>query len=473
MVTKTVYWRTFTLLFGIILLTLLGACGQDKPAPVTISPVGPIPAEPQRAGDPDAGYKALVNNAYVTCGVPYEAYTKNAGSAAPSNPLPGREGRNAELPYSLTAHTTEDGVELITSNCLGCHAAYFDDELIIGLGNEFLDFTEDPVFAAESVGAYVTGEAEAVHWRKWADRVAAIAPYMITDTVGVNPANNLTLALLAHRDPKTLAWSQEPLLEPPRTDPLPVSVPPWWRMKKKHAMFYSTEGRGDHARLMMLIATVCTDDLEEARSIDAYFADIRAYIASLEPPEYPFPINEGLAQQGKAVFQNHCTRCHGTYGKEWTYPNLVVGVEEVGTDPALALEATRAERFLQWYGQSFYGEASRAEPAPGYIAPPLDGVWATAPYLHNGSVPSLEALLNSQQRPKYWIYPADKPDYNQRTLGWNYEALSYGKEGAADSEQRKRIYDTTLYGYSNQGHLFGDGLTEDQRAAVLEYIKTL
>jgi hypothetical protein len=320
----------------------------------------------------------------------------------------------------------------------------------------------------------VDGETQALEWRKWADRIDAIAPYMVTDTIGVNPANNLTLALLAHRDPKTLAWSQTPLLEPPPTKPLPVSVPPWWRMKKKHAMFYSTEGRGDHARFMMLISTTCTDNVEEARTIDGYFTDIRAFIASLEPPTYPFPVDESLAAQGRAVFEAHCSRCHGTYGDDWTYPNLVIGLEEIGTDPALAVGAVNeADRFLHWFNSSFYGEIARAAPAPGYIAPPLDGVWATAPYLHNGSIPSIEALLNSAKRPRFWRHASATPDYNEAALGWDYLALTHGKEGVQDRKARKWIYDTTLTGYSNQGHTFGDTLTGPERSAVLEYLKTL
>jgi mono/diheme cytochrome c family protein len=455
---------------------LFTACGQNKPPATALkSPIGSVPAEPQRPGDPAAGYAALVNNAYVTCGVPYPAYQQRAETPpTPSRSLPGRKGRNTVLPYNLTAHINTEGVELVTSNCLGCHAGFFNDKLVIGLGNESLDFTNDPVLTAESVGAYVTGEAEAAAWRKWADRIAAIAPYMITDTVGVNPANNLTTALLAHRNPQTLAWSQEPLLAPPPTQPLPVSVPPWWRMQKKHAMFYNTEGRGDHARLMMLIATVCTDTIEEARSIDAYFPDIRAFIAALEPPAYPFAIANPLAEQGRSVFETHCSRCHGTYGKKWTYPNLVIGLEEIGTDPQLALKSTHeADRFIRWYNSSFFGETSRAAPAPGYIAPPLDGVWATAPYLHNGSVPSIETLLDSTKRPTYWTRSFDAKDYDKTALGWNYTTLTYGKEGAANSEERKRIYDTTLPGYSNQGHKFGDSLSAAERAAVLEYLKTL
>jgi mono/diheme cytochrome c family protein len=297
---------------------------------------------------------------------------------------------------------------------------------------------------------------------------------MLTDTIGVNPANNLTLALLAHRDPESLAWSEEPLLEPPPEKPLPVSVPPWWNMRKKHAMFYNAEGRGDHVGFMMLASTTCTDSVEEAAEIDAWFTDVRAYIASLDPPEYPFTVDATLAGQGRELFEDNCKRCHGTYGEDGKYPNRVVALEKVETDPALAEGGYRdADRFVSWFNRSFFGQRSRAVPALGYIAPPLDGVWATAPYLHNGSVPTIAALLDSTRRPAYWHFAADRPAYDQSELGWEYAAVEYGKDGAMSWEERNRIYDTTLHGYGNQGHTFGDELTAEERSAVLEYLKTL
>jgi hypothetical protein len=75
-------------------------------------------------------------------------------------------------------------------------------------------------------GLYVRGEDETAAWRRWADRIEGIAPYSQMSTVGANPATNLTWALIAHRDPETLAWSSKPLLEPPPLDPHPVSGRP-------------------------------------------------------------------------------------------------------------------------------------------------------------------------------------------------------------------------------------------------------
>ena len=105
--------------------------------------------------------------------------------------------------------------------------------------------------------------------------------------------------------------------------------------------------------------------------------------------------------------------------------------------------------------------------------PPLDAVWATAPYLHNASVPTIAALLDNDKRPTYWRLKRDPRAYDSQALGWRYEALEHGKEGAADEEEARMIYDTTRHGYGNQGHDYGDSLSEEERQAVLEYLKTL
>ncbi|NHA13616.1 cytochrome c [Thioalkalivibrio sp. XN279] len=458
----------------------VAACGPggdqaDQLPAVQPGEPGVLPAAAQREGDPALGYEIIVNRGYVSCGVPLSAFRAAVADSPPDRSLqpPGRLGRNAELPYTLNATTNADGVELVVSNCLACHGAQFNGELVVGLGNAFADFTTNPMEGIERLGLLVEDGPEAEAWRRWADRIGAIAPYMITDTVGVNPAPNLTMALMAHRDPQTLAWLDQPALEPPPRDPLPTAVPPWWRMQKKHAMFYHGGGQGDHVPYMMLKSLVCTDDPAEAREIDEWFSHVRAFIASLEPPAWPFALDKALAAEGKAVFGGHCAACHGSYGEEESYPNLVVALEQVGTDPAYALQAVEAERFIRWFNGSFYGRTAQARPAPGYVAPPLDGVWATAPYLHNDSVPSIAALLDSSQRPRYWRHVLEPREYDTATLGWRHEALGHGKDGAAGADEARRIYDTTRPGYGNGGHTFGDVLSEHERAALIEYLKTL
>lgn len=463
------------LLLGPIALLCLAGCDEEDDGRAFRSETGVVEATPQRDGDPEAGYRALVNEPYVSCGMPYGAYARVAAENTPADRLPGREGRNADLPYALTSHIGADGVEIVSNNCLTCHAAKIDGKLIVGLGNEFGDFTRDPRRDALRIGNFVSGAAETRAWRHWADRIAGIAPYIRTETVGVNPATNLTWALMAHRDPETLKWSDDPLIDPPPEKPLPISVPPWWGMSKKNAMFYTTIGRGDHAHFMLLASMLCIEDRGDLAAIDAYAPDIRAYITSLEAPRYPYPIDAALAAEGAAIFERDCAACHGTYGAEETYPNKVYALDEVGTDPAYALAATDGsrDRFYDWLARSPYGDNRSAAPARGYIAPPLDGVWATAPYLHNGSVPDMATLLSSRERPTHWRHRTGPRTYDPARLGWRYEALSAEEAAATDPTARRRIYDTTLEGYGNAGHTYGDDLDPGARAALIEYLKTL
>ena len=146
----------------------------------------------------------------------------------------------------------------------------------------------------------------------------------------------------------------------------------------------------------------------------------------------------------------------------------------MGTDDLLARHSfNSADKFIEWYNESFFGEMAKAVPGIGYVAPPLDGVWATAPYLHNGSVPTLKTLLDSSARPQFWRRGFSWSDYDSENVGWTFTSLEYGKDGEPNRNERIFIYDTTRPGYGNQGHTYGDGLNDNERDALIEYLKTL
>jgi hypothetical protein len=434
------------------------------PAP----PAGPAPIalDPQRPGDPRRGWEALVTEGYVGCGVPRSLYDRFVGAAHPATRL--ERPRGAELPYYLNAARMTSGVDVVTASCLGCHATWLRGRLIVGLGEATADFTGE-ISGPFGFAELLVGGAERQELAKLMSRIKALAPHVRTRTIGTNPADHMAAVLFAHRDPRTLAWSDAPLLPLPEDRPIPVDVPAWWLMKKKTAMFHTGAGRGDHARMMMAASTLCVDDVEEARRIDSYFPDIRAFILSLESPRYPEPIDAALAARGRRTFEAACAGCHGTYGPTGRYQSRVIPLEKIGTDPMLARRAGQfAEPFTRWFNSSFYGERARLEPAAGYVPPPLDGVWATAPYLHNGSVPNLAALLDSSLRLPLTYIERDDSGYDLGAVGWpNLDAVQ--RSGAP----AKRIYDTSQPGYANGGHTFGDRLSPDERAAVIEYLKTL
>jgi mono/diheme cytochrome c family protein len=457
---------------------LATGCGTEPP-PVTdddddelVFPYPEIPAEAQRAGDPTKGYDFLINGGYITCGLPKSI----APSGSAADRMPGRTGDNANLPYYWSAATSQEGVRVVSANCLFCHADRINGSLVVGLGATSRDFTRDQVGQLDAALGFVSDPTEKAELQRFRDRMAAIADYSRPVTVGVNPADSLTAALFAHRDPATLAWSNTPLIALPPPIVVPVDTPPWWRMAKKHAMFYNASGRGDHARIMMTASLLCTENVAEARTIDQAFIDVRAWIeSSVQAPKWPFgSVDMALVSQGQAVFEATCTKCHGAYGADGVYPNQLVPLADVGTDGTLVSGETQfGAAFVQWFANSFWGEMSRLDPQLGYVAPPLDGIWATAPFLHNGSVPTIEALLDSSKRPRYWTRTFQSTDYDQAAVGWKFTVLDHGHDGEPSATVRAKIYDTTLLGYSNAGHTFGDDLDDGERRAVLEYLKTL
>jgi hypothetical protein len=292
-------------------------------------------------------------------------------------------------------------------------------------------------------------------------------PQLYTETRGVNPADRLGAVLAAHRDPVTFKWSSEPLLKIPE-QVIPSDVPAWWLLKKKHGMFYNAFGRGDFGRFLMASNLLTVNDTSESAEVDTHMPDVLAFLNSIQSPKYPKQIDAALAEQGKVIFNDNCSGCHGTYGNDGQYPNLLIPQSEIQTDSMLQAANYNYPDFVDWFNKSWFSTGdhpAKLVPFNGYLAPPLDGVWITAPYFHNGSVPTLEGVLNSSIRPKYWSRSFEKPQYDYDSPGWKFSIH--------DQPANRTVYNTTLPGYGNYGHYFGDKFSSAERKAVIEYLKTL
>lgn len=250
-----------------------------------------------------------------------------------------------------------------------------------------------------------------------------------------------------------------------------MDAPPLWYFYKKRRLYLDGFAEKDHRPLMQFTLDVSNDG-ETVRNWEPLFRDIAAYLETLRPPPYPFAIDRDLADRGRAVFLDHCARCHGTYGREWTYQEQVVPLDELGTDPVRlqALTAAHREDYSKnWL--SYYGKKATAIRPNGYVAPPLDGIWASAPYFHNGSVPTLWHVLHPHDRPQIWRRKLGS--YNREQVGWDFEEVSRVPADEDDRWQQRWYFDTREPGKSAAGHRFPAELTDAERDAVLEYLKTL
>ncbi len=424
----------------------------------------------QRTGNAAIGYTYLTTGDYVKGGIPYDFFSL-ALSKSKTNYLK-RDGLNATVSHEYTVVKAANGENIVAPNCMQCHAQVFEGNLYVGLGNSFADFTMGQKLNPQAYtllenllknGAVKRYEAS----KSFLQVAKTIGPYLTTAVRGVNAADRIAEVLAAHRDPVTFKWTDSAMVDIPTTV-IPSDVPAWWLLKKKHAMFYNGFGRGDFGKFLMASNLLTVNDTSESREVDTHFNDVLSYIYSLEPPRYPKPINNSLAKKGEMIYILNCSKCHGKYGSNDEYPNLLIPESVIKTDSMLFKSNYQNPQFINWFNKSWFAQGehpARLEPFNGYIAPPLDGIWVTAPYFHNGAVPTLDAVLNSKIRPRYWQRDFNDPRYDYEKNGWFYSSEP-APSGTA-------VYNTDLPGYGNYGHYFGDKLSDKERKAVIEYLKTL
>jgi hypothetical protein len=215
------------------------------------------------------------------------------------------------------------------------------------------------------------------------------------------------------------------------------------------------------------------------------------WLREVQPPAYPLPVDAAGAERGKAVFEARCASCHAT-GRD-NRLGTVIPIGEVGTD---------RERLDTWTQQAADGANEKVASmgiqrtpmikTEGYIAVQLDGLWLRAPYLHNGSVPTLRALLAPPaERPKVFCRGYDVLD--GADVGFIADARvdprcaepgppatpspwdRPGGPGWSDEWPRPRIwkYYVAERGNGNGGHEYGTGLSAAEKDDLLEYLKTL
>ncbi|MEL7448397.1 MAG: cytochrome c, partial [Pseudomonadota bacterium] len=241
-------------------------------------------------------------------------------------------------------------------------------------------------------------------------------------------------------------------------------------------------------------------------------AEIQNWVYALKSPQWPESILGAVSQEkagrGEALYQAQCASCHELSSRDDPKRKLqatLTPVDAVGTDPRMAqnfLDSRSNSGFLTGKKTAYvagdvmetqtptinlvvhaamgaalhhpvqtvkaaltdYHSVHKAaiDAHPDYYkARPLDGIWSSAPYLHNGSVPTLhDLLLPESERPRQFHVGSREMD--TKYVGLNTAA------GAGSS-----LFDTSLPGNGNGGHAYGTALSEPERMDLLEYLKTL
>jgi mono/diheme cytochrome c family protein len=415
----------------------------------------------------------MLNGDIVDAGIPLDLYNATLGILDTKSNELNRTGINASINFQYNAFISKNGAAIVAPNCFQCHGGYVDNKFIIGLGNTQADFTTDQSAVAGLldglvVNRYGINSKEYESYQPFSRSIKKVGPNLKTNTVGSNAADKLALVLAAHRDIENLTWKDNPNYPIPSATH-PIDVPPLWNVKYKNQLYYSGLGVGDFARLIMASSILTMKDSARAREVDLNYVNVVAYINSLTPPKYPKTIDKDLALKGEEVFNKNCSKCHGSYTNgQVNYPNLIVSQSHVKTDESVIQFYTQNKNFIDWYNASWFAkgaDGAKLIPTDGYVAPPLTGIWASAPYLHNGSVPTLDAVIDSKLRPTIWEKSVGNDNYDHSKLGLKHTAKS--------SKGNNFTYDTNLKGHSNKGHYFGDKLSKNEKKSLLEYLKSL
>lgn len=214
---------------------------------------------------------------------------------------------------------------------------------------------------------------------------------------------------------------------------------------------------------------------------------------------YPFDVDVGLAKRGEQLFAENCAQCHQPHNGK-VYDNLGVNLdrsfvvnwiirkgginnfsETCSVDTTVSMLGKPVKPCAEFEGVSLKGKEQIIMSPPkehrGYNARPLSGIWAQAPYLHNGSVPTVYHLLVPDERPDSFY--KSRLEYDQENLGYAWQPA------ASPSATKGYLFDTTSFpAFSNRGHdsdisegnvTYKLDWSDDQAGAkaIIEYMKTL
>jgi hypothetical protein len=245
--------------------------------------------------------------------------------------------------------------------------------------------------------------------------------------------------------------------------------PSLWNQKPREGMHLHWDGNNDSVDERNLSAALGAG-VTPVTVDHAGIKRVRDWIWTLPPPKYPYPVDQALASQGATLYQQNCAACHADHRfRDGVISGARVGqvepIERIGTDPHRLDSYTfefATNQYALYPGTEY--RFSRFRKTNGYANHPLDGIWLRGPFLHNGSVPTLRDLLDD---------PALRPAAFYR----GYDVFDQMKVGfvsnvpSADGMVFTR-FDTALPGNGNGGHVYGTKLSDADKRAIVEYLKT-
>jgi len=200
-----------------------------------------------------------------------------------------------------------------------------------------------------------------------------------------------------------------------------------------------------------------------------------AWLEMRRPQAFPGPVDRARAARGAVVYDRACSSCHGVYSGPIERPRLERFPNwhgRLGSDPARAAAFTND--LTRYAANGGYAKVLDARPTGEYAATLLSGLWATAPYMHNGSVPTLAQFLLLEPRSERFLVGGHRLDFAAVGIaGQDRGGVRVYPSGYTPWSQ-PAVFDTRMPGRSNRGHEAQvEGLTVAERRDLIEYLKGL
>jgi cytochrome c1 len=434
--------------------------------------------------------------------------------------IPYPNGVKPDYPMGVTMMKTSKGTGM-TFSCATCHSSKLFGKTVMGLtnkrvrANEFFHMAKKTVPKVPSrlfkVATRAT-EDERLQFKRTKYNLNSVG-VVVPQVVGLDTSLPQVALSLARRNLDEYATKNKFLEKFPRKNPLTHFVADskpavWWNLKYKTRwlsdgsivagnpiltnFLWNEIGRGTDLKELEKWMQENTETIKEL-TVAAFSTKAPRWTDFFDVST----IDLEMAKRGEKVFKKRCAECHGRYEKAWNLDNAdelspiellettvvkyhkKTPVKDVGTDPGRYEGIKHFAKRLNDLKISKWMKTT-VEPQKGYVPPPLVGIWARYPYLHNNSIPNLCAFLTRDDlRPKKFVQgPADniETDFDSECVGY-----PVGDDIPKDWwKDKDAIFDTTKPGLRNVGHIKAfiskDGrelLSPVQKKELIMFLKTL
>jgi len=405
------------------------------------------------------------------------------------------DGRPLDLPIGISRREV-NGIDVVWFNCGTCHVGTWREtadasaHVVPGMPSNnlnlyrFIRFVLDLATAEQISPDNLIPAMEGQGARfDWLDKLAWRYAVLPTVREGLVEHRSRLLPLLAAQPP----WGPgrvdtfnpyKLLLELPTGSRVPdaelvgtADFPAIFNQRPREGMKLHWDGDNDSLDERNLSAAVGAGVTPDSVDIASIKRDA-AWLMDLKPPPSPYRPDPAAVLRGKTVYMRACAPCHGWQGEgSYVFEGAKLGQVEpndgLGADPNRLNSYT--QKFRDWQISTMFAGTpyhfTHFVKTDGYANMPLDALWLRAPYLHNGSVPSLAALLMPPaRRPKSFVRGSDVID----PVNGGFVAPPC----APGADSKTFCFDTSARGNSAEGHSYGTDLPDGQKSDLLAYLLT-